>query len=180
MFRFPFFRARRPSLVPLLGDIVAAARTPRTYLEYGVTDDFEGRFEMLVLVATLVLRRLQALPPPAGEMAQELVDAIFAHLDDGLRRSGIGDSGLPRRMKKMAQGFYGRAAAYTVALTAQDEQQLREVLARNLLASRVPPEAVSPGLLANIQRMAEALDQADGDRLLAGTVLMDAMVEKKA
>lgn len=171
MFQFPFFRTSKLSMRALLGDIVAVARAPEAYLDYGVRDDFEGRFERLVLIATLVLRRLRALPPPAGEMAQELVDAIFAHLDDGLRRSGIGDNGLPRRMKKMAQGFYGRADAYTAALASEGDEALREALSRNLLGARIAPESVSSALLAEIHSLNAALEQADANQLLLGTVL---------
>src|SRR3546814_4340420 len=53
--------------------VVAQARHPAFYTEYGVADGFEQRFDMLVLHAHLLIRRLTAAG--AGELAQTLFDA---------------------------------------------------------------------------------------------------------
>ena len=53
-------------------------------------------------------------------------------MDRSLRELGIGDLGVPKRMKKMAEGFYGRAAAYGAALVANDQRGLAEAIARNV------------------------------------------------
>jgi len=177
MIKIPFFSKRPDEIAPLFGDIVAASRAPVAYLEYGIADTFEGRFERLSLIMTLVLKRLQALPAPATTMAQELVDTFFASLDDGLRRAGIGDLSVPKRMKKLAQGFYGRAEAYTSALASGEERQLREALARNLYASSVAPEAVPDAVLVEIANIEAALERRDCKSLLVGTVLQAAIME---
>lgn len=170
MIRLPFLKPRPPSVAPLYGDIVAAARRPAVYRDFGVADDFEGRFEYLTLVATLVLRRLRELGAPAEVAAQELVDHLFADLDNGLRLAGTGDLSVGKKMKKMAQGFYGRAGAYTAAL-AEGEAALRVALARNLFGNRLSPDAVEPGLLAEIDTLCARLKPAGLEALLAGTVL---------
>lgn len=175
MIRLPFFSKRPDQIAPLFGDIVAVARAPVAYVEYGIPDTFEGRFERLSLIMTLVLKRLQALPAPATTMAQELVDTFFASLDDGLRRSGIGDLSVPKRMKKLAQGFYGRAEAYTSALGAGEAAGLRDVLARNLYASERSPETVPQVVLDEIAAIEAALATSDCDALLAGKVLQAAI-----
>ena len=175
MFRLPLFRKREDAIAPLFGDLVAAARAPGAYLHFGVTDDFEGRFERLVLVATLVLRRLGQLRAPAGDVAQELVDRIFAHLDDGLRRSGIGDLSVPKRMKKLGQGFYGRADAYTAALATGEDMALAACLAKNLLCGRVQASDVHPGLIAEIRLLQAAIGASELADLLKGAVLSRAL-----
>jgi cytochrome b pre-mRNA-processing protein 3 len=152
----------------LFADVVAAARHPVAYRDLGVSDDFMGRFERLALVMVLVLRRLNALPQPADRAGQELVDQLFAHLDDGLRRSGVGDLSVGKKMKKLAQGFYGRAKAYTEPLDAGDEPALREALARNLYASTIAAEAVPAGLMAEINSLNSLLGECDLAALLAG------------
>jgi cytochrome b pre-mRNA-processing protein 3 len=118
----------------LLERVTAASRASPLYLTAGVPDTFEGRFECLTLHAFLVMRRLRELPDPAGEVAQEFVDHVFAHLDQGLRQSGIGDLGVPKRMKKMAQGFYGRIDAYDSAMQGGDRAALEAALRRNITA----------------------------------------------
>ncbi len=170
MIRLPFLKPRVPAVASLYGDIVAAARKPAVYRDFGVVDDFEGRFEYLTLVSTLVLRRLRELGVVAVPAGQELVDHLFADLDNGLRLAGTGDLSVGKKMKKMAQGFYGRAAAYTAALE-EGETALREALARNLYGNRLAPEAIASGLLAEIDALCGRLRPASLDALLNGKVL---------
>jgi cytochrome b pre-mRNA-processing protein 3 len=124
-------RANRRLIDRLHGEIVAAARHPALYREFGVADTFEGRFELVVLHAFLVVRRLNQLPAPAPEMAQDLVDAVFAHFDVALREAGVGDLAVPKRMKRLAAAFYGRVTAYDLALQADGDDELAAALTRN-------------------------------------------------
>lgn len=171
MIRIPFLTPRRDPVAALYGDIVATSRAPVAYLEFGVNDDFEGRFERLALIATLVLRRLKALPASGEAIAQELVDRVFAGIDEGVRLMGVSDIAVGKKVKKLAQGFYGRAAAYTAALDAGSDTDLREALSRNLFGSRIAPGDVAAGLLAEIAALTARLDAASLDALLAGGVL---------
>lgn len=119
----------------LHGDIVAAARQPAFYQYFGVADTFEGRLELLILHAGLVLRHLTALPEPAPALARDLADAIFAGLEANLREMGVGDIVIPKRMGKLAEAFFGRNMAYDRALKGEGEV-LASVLARNVLAGQ--------------------------------------------
>lgn len=166
---------RREAILPLFGDVVAVARHPLFYLDFAVEDTFEGRFELLSLLMVLALRRLRQLPPPAGDCAQELVDAFFASLDDGLRRAGIGDLSVPKRIKKLAQGFYGRAEAYGAALDSGSEADLRAVLARNLYAGSRDAADVPAGLITCLAMLASAVQACDLPVLLQGKSLLETM-----
>lgn len=148
----------------LHGRVNAAARVPALYTRLGVPDTIEGRFEALCLHAILVLRRLRALPAPAPEVAQELVDSVFRQLDASLREMGIGDFGVPKRMKKLAQSFYGRAAAYDPGLDAGDATALALALSRNVMAA--DDAGAGRGLAAYALAAERALAQADLDALL--------------
>jgi cytochrome b pre-mRNA-processing protein 3 len=131
---FSFFRrsSNKAVIDRLHGEIMAGARQPEFFLSYGVADTVEGRFELLCLLATTALRRIEALPAPGPEIAQALTDSIFAHFDVALREIGVGDITVPKRMKKMAQGWLGRSAAYRGALDAGDEAVLGRAIARNV------------------------------------------------
>lgn len=132
MFRL-FRRSSNRALIDRLhGEIMAGARQPVFFLDYGVADTVEGRFELLCLLAATALRRLEALPAPGPEIAQELTDSIFAHFDVALREIGVGDLTVPKKLKKMAQGWLGRGAAYRAALDAGDEATLARAIARNV------------------------------------------------
>lgn len=150
---FSLFKPRQGPDAPflLLERVVAAARAPALYLRAGVPDTFEGRFECLALHAFVVMRRLRELPDPAAEVSQEFVDHLFAHLDQGLRQSGIGDLGVPKRMKKMAQGFYGRIDAYDAALESGDRAELEAALRRNVTGDADPAPLADHMLAASVE-----------------------------
>jgi cytochrome b pre-mRNA-processing protein 3 len=118
---------RRRTAEMLCARVSAQARDPAFYAGFGVSDTFDGRFDLLVLHAWLVLDALQ----DRGErdLAQRLVDALFICLDEALREQGAGDMSMRRRMKKMAEAFYGRLAAYGEART---EAGLAAALVRNV------------------------------------------------
>src|ERR671932_1142779 len=100
---------RRPVIETLYQRIAAASRQSFLYLNFGVPDTVEGRFEAIVLHLTLILRRLRALPAPADAVAQDLVDCFFGHLDASLRELGVGDAAIPKRMKSLGAAFNGRS-----------------------------------------------------------------------
>lgn len=108
------------------------AREPWLYLDAGIADTVEGRLEALMLHALLVMRRLSSLPAPGPEVAQDFIDQLFLHIDHGLRELGVGDTSVPKRMKKIGQNFYGRVKTYEQALTRRDPIALAEALERNI------------------------------------------------
>lgn len=112
--------------------IVAAARQPHFYAAWQVPDTPLGRFEMVALHMLLVQHRLRGEVGPAREVAQVLIDEFFTDVDHSLRELGIGDLGVPKRMKKLARMFYGRTQAYGDALDADDERALAAALTRNV------------------------------------------------
>lgn len=112
--------------------LVEASREPDLYGESALPDTVEGRFESLTLHTLLVLRRLGQLPPPADDVAQDLVDAVFAHLEIALREMGVGDFGVPKRMKKLAGAFYDRTHRYAAALDARSADALAHELGDRL------------------------------------------------
>ena len=128
--------------------IPPAARQPGLYLALGVPDSVEGRFETLCLHVILVLRCLRQLPAPAEDVAQDLVDSVFAQLDSSLRELGVGDLGVAKRMKKLAQAFYGRASVYEPALEQGDRDGLAQALGRNVLGGEAPSYPLADYALA--------------------------------
>ncbi len=97
------------------------------FRDFNVPDTLDGRFDVLVFHAWLVLRELQRREE--RELAQVLVDQLFARLEEALRELGAGDIGLGRRMKAMTSAFYGRLEAYE---SAADVPALGTAIGRNL------------------------------------------------
>ena len=116
----------------LYASIVAAARQKPLYSDWLVPDTPLGRFEMLSLHMFLFQHRMRGEGDAAHDMAQILIDNFFTDVDHSLRELGVGDLGVPKRMKKLAKMYYGRTAAYDEALNRADAADLAAALARNV------------------------------------------------
>ncbi len=114
------------------GQIVAAARQPVFYSDWQVPDTPLGRFEMLSLHMILFLERARKGSAALQAVSQDVTDEFFTDIDHSLRELGIGDMGVPKRMKKLARMFYGRAESYQKALLADDADALATAIARNV------------------------------------------------
>ena len=170
MFGFLRPNPRKAVIDRLHAAIVEASRRPALYEPGGFPDTFEGRFEALSLHVLLVLRRLRGLPEPAGEVAQELVDSVFAHLEAAMRETGVGDMGVPKKMKKLGRAFYDRMAKYEDALDRRDADALAAELGRRL--ERQPSDIAA--LAAHLLAAGDALTGQGLDALLAAPAFPDA------
>ncbi|MFC3071826.1 ubiquinol-cytochrome C chaperone family protein [Shinella pollutisoli] len=112
--------------------LTAAARRPGLYARLGVPDTVMGRFEMLSAMLILYFRRTRSSARSGQEIAQEIVDAFFEDVDHSIRELGVGDVGVPKRMKKFAGMFYGRLESYAAALDSGDREALAAALGRNI------------------------------------------------
>lgn len=140
----------------IYGMIVAQARLPVFYRDYGVPDTVNGRFDMIVLHLWMVLRRFRAVA--AEDIPQALMDRFCSDLDGNLREMGVSDLTVPKKMLGFAGAFIGRSMAYDAAFAAGNEQ-LVDALARNVLVSEDASRAVP--LAAYVRQAAGALDTVD-------------------
>ena len=114
----------------------AQARSTVFYTDYGVPDTLDGRFDLLVLHAFLVIYRLESEGRSGHKYAQALFDVMFRDMELNLREAGIGDLSVPKHVKRMMRGFNGRRAAYADSIkNVQDIDIMVETLNRNLYAS---------------------------------------------
>lgn len=150
--------------------IVASARQPRFYSEWEVPDTPLGRFEMLSLHMFLFLERARGGSVALSELAQDLIDEFFKDVDHSLRELGIGDMGVPKRMKKLAKMFYGRAEAYRSALAAGDRAAFAAALARNVTPERDGSWPQAGDLAAYAEHASAFLATQEEAVLLSGRV----------
>lgn len=167
LFHSPFDHDTARSLY--LG-IVARARDVRFYDVYGVPDTPEGRFDMVALHTCLVIRQLQRDSAANRELSQALFDIMFADMDQNMREMSIGDTGVARRIKKMAEGFYGRAKAYDGALDSDDNRLLTEAIDRNVFRNALAAPENLNGLARYVRRCADHLNGDGGEALGRGTL----------
>jgi len=172
-------RKERQAIVDTLYErIVASARQPHFYEEWLVPDTPLGRFEMLSVHFFLLLHRLREKEGALRDIAQELTDHFFLDLDHSLREFGIGDMGVPKRMKKFAKMFYGRLASYTEAVDAADAPALAEALRRNIRADAEAWAEAEP-LARYVIAASVALDDIPDEELLAGKLRFISLEQEK-
>lgn len=163
---WPFNHFRKPRLAPpgtietIYGMIVTQAREAPFYQDLGVPDTVNGRLDLLLLHLWMVLRRLR--PIDGGvELAQALFDRFCADMDANLREMGVGDLAVPKRMRAFGEAFYGRSAAYDLALS-DSSAALAEALCRNILEGKTMENArrLASYTEAAIGRLADTDDAA--------------------
>ena len=113
----------------LYNSIMRQARAPVFHQSFGVPDTIDGRFDLLALHAFPILAVLESGDTEARKLGVRLADVIFAGFDQALRELGVGDFGIARRIKAMANAFYGRLTAYGSAVS---QAALTEAVIRNL------------------------------------------------
>jgi cytochrome b pre-mRNA-processing protein 3 len=149
--------------------VVEQARQPGFFIAGGVPDTLDGRFELICLHAFLYLRRLKRERPPAALLGQRFFDEMFADFDRSLREMGTGDLSVGREVKRMAEAFYGRIAAYEQGLAA-DGAELEAALARNLFGTAPATPSRLAAMAGYVQREAAQLARQGAAELLAGQV----------
>lgn len=153
----------------LYASAVAQARTPELYAALGAPDTPEGRFEVYGVHVYLLLARLKDQGEQAAETSQAVFDAFTSALDHALRELAVGDLTVGKRMRKLAEAFYGRVKGYEAAFAAlPDAGPLEGLLGRTVYggAGAAPLADMAAYVLA---RRAVLADQPL-ERILAGEV----------
>ncbi len=151
----------------LYGAIVAAARRERFYAAWHVPDTLDGRFDMIALHLFLVLERLANTGKDAEKLRQRLTDRFFLDMDRSLREMGVGDLSVGKKVRKMAESFYGRVAAYAAA--GSESEALAAALRRNLFPENPAQDVVE--LVRWLNHTRSGLAQQSVRDLLTGEVL---------
>jgi cytochrome b pre-mRNA-processing protein 3 len=158
-------RPQRGTIEAIYGMIVTQAREPSFYRQLDVSDTVNGRFDLLILHLWIVLRRFRS-SEAATNLSQALFDRFCEDMDANLREMGVGDLTVPKRMQAFGEAFYGRSAAYDVALTAGDEA-FANALCKNVLNGEGMENARA--LAGYVKGAIADLDRLDDAALLAGS-----------
>ncbi len=145
------------------------------YTELGVPDTVEGRFEMVVAHTALVLRRLgRGDDGGQGGRGRGCSTCSASEMDDALRELGVKDTSVGKRMRKLGEAYYGRAAAYEAAIATADPDALAATLGRTVYGGE-GTEWRPPALAAYMIASATALAAHAGDRVVAGDIAWPAV-----
>jgi cytochrome b pre-mRNA-processing protein 3 len=158
------FKAREKREKRLYEAIVAAARHVRFYENMGVADTIDGRFEMIVLHLFLVLNRLKG--EGVENLRQNLTDEFFNDMDRSLRELGVSDVAVGKKVRKIAESYYGRVTAYDRALSASPKM-LEEAISRNVYPDGASQESIK-AMTAYFSDAIELLGAVSLEQILLG------------
>ncbi|MEZ5846335.1 MAG: ubiquinol-cytochrome C chaperone family protein [Geminicoccaceae bacterium] len=159
-------RARlRETAAELYRGVVREARRPCLYARFGVPDTADGRLEMIMLFAALVMRRLKREGHEGEALAQELFDLMFADIDRNFREQGVSDISVGKHVKRAASTFMARTVHVEQALAANEPEALAGTIRRNLRVEQGMDE-VAASLVAYDRLLADWPHQ----RLIEGAV----------
>ncbi len=154
----------------LYGDIIVQSRHPIFYADLAVPDTPEGRFDMITLHTFMVLRRLKDEPEITARFAQKLFDVMFQNMDHSLREMGVGDLSVGKKVRGLAEAFYGRVGAYNKALEFPEKAKFLDALARNIYDDEKLAQLHAPKLTEYAFSVIAALQNQPIGRLTAGIV----------
>lgn len=114
--------------------VVALGRDPYWYLDGGVSDSVDGRFETVMTVLSAVLLRLEGddADSTVRHFSVHLAELFVDDMDGQLRQNGVGDLIVGKHIGKMMSALGGRLGAYRDALATGDGPRLEGALRRNL------------------------------------------------
>jgi cytochrome b pre-mRNA-processing protein 3 len=155
MFFEKLFR-RRPDplddvVTTLYSTVMGKARDPGFYTALAVPDTVNGRFDMVVIHAMLVLRRLRGEGEQADIVGKAMLELLFADMDQSLREMGVGDMGMKHHIKRMAKALFGRAEVYEAGLDG-DDAALTAALKENLYRHGPVNEVQMAAMAAYVRR----------------------------
>ena len=146
-------------LAPLYRAVVAEARRPAWYADFGVPDTIDGRFDMVALVLSLVLIRLDYADDPRA--AVRLTEAFIDDMDGQMREIGFGDLVVGKKVGGIVAALGGRLGNYRGAF---DEA----VLVRNVWRGQPPDAARVAALRGEADALRARIDALPVWTLLAG------------
>ncbi len=157
----------------LYAEVVKQARQPSFYERLGVPDTPDGRFDMILIHAYLLFRRMKNDPDQTKDISQVVFDLMFADMDQSLRELGLGDIGVSHRIKGMVKAFYGRVSAYDEGIFEKEDTQLSAALNRNLYRKSTPTDDQVLKTVHYIRRVDRTLAKQDIREILKGQLQFD-------
>ena len=155
----------KQNLLPLYNRVVAKAREPHWYIEGQVLDSIDGRFDMVAVMLTLVLLRLETAPGHEQDMAH-LTELFVDDMDGQLREVGIGEMIVGKHIGKMVGALGGRLSVFRPALAG--ESDLDGAILRNIYRSDEADSAALAHVRQGLIEIADALAASDAVRIAKG------------
>jgi cytochrome b pre-mRNA-processing protein 3 len=154
----------------LYAAVVAEARRPEWYLAGEVPDTMDGRFDMVALVLSLVLIRLE--DAGAHQLCADITERFITDMDGVLRQDGVGDQVVGKHIGRMMAALGGRLGAYRDSRA--DDAAFAAALRRNLWRGAPINDDAVEWVVAEARRVGARLEATPIEAIAAGALRADA------
>jgi cytochrome b pre-mRNA-processing protein 3 len=158
----------REAMRPLYDAVTAEARTPAWYLRGAVPDTMEGRFDLMCLVTSVVLLKLEDLGEEAQAQMAWLTELFVDDMEGQMREVGYGDVVVGKQVGKMMGALGGRLGACRNALGGGED--LSDMLERNLYRGTPPAPDALDFSQNRLKALVADLSSQTLDQLMAGEI----------
>jgi cytochrome b pre-mRNA-processing protein 3 len=159
-------RREREAYRPLYDRVVNAARHPSWYLEGGVPDTLDGRFDIISALMALVLIRLEREEERTRAASVLLTELFIEDMEGTVRQIGIGDLMVGKHVGKMVGALGGRLGAFREAKAGGAD--FSGAVVRNIFHDAPPSEAAVAFVSGRLGRFDQALQAAPTGAILEG------------
>ncbi|WDU59431.1 ubiquinol-cytochrome C chaperone family protein [Pseudemcibacter aquimaris] len=132
----------------------------------------DGRFDLMALHMAIVIEKLNNSENQEDvlKLKQALQEIMFDNLDLTMREIGVGDMGVGKKVKAMAEAFYGRMKAYKEHLNSNNKAEMTAALTRNLYRDRnVDGKSVDAMVAYVFEQYSHVLNQ-DAQKVFSGEI----------
>ncbi len=150
--------------------VINHTRIPVFYEKFSVEDSLDGRFDLMTIHMALIIETLDNYQQmdDAIMVRRRLQEIMFDNLDLTLREIGVGDLGVGKKIKVMAEAFFGRMTTYQDLFKNYDIDQMSMALKRNLYRGKVGQETVAENMAIYIYSQNKHLSSLGAEDVMAG------------
>ena len=114
-------------------NIIKISRSKFFYLDYGLDDTFETRFDLVIFHSFMIFYFYKSKKINNSDISQGLFDYMFNDFENNLREMGFGDIAVNKKMKVFIRAFYGRLSEYSKSLELEEVSGDKTLLEQTIL-----------------------------------------------
>ena len=156
----------------LFQTVIDQSRNPLFYSDLAVEDSIDGRFDLMALNMAFVLDKLDTHNEEDGvpELKRILQEIMFDNWDLRLREIGVGDLGVGKKIKVMAEAFYGRMVVYQDLFKSHDIEGMSDALSRNLYRGEDVDQGIIDQMVSYSFNQLDYIKKQSLEMLISGEV----------
>ena len=147
MFLFKSKKIKKSFIHQTYQNIIKRSRSKFFYLNLEIEDNFESRFDIIILHSFIIFYYFKKIKSHKSEFAQSLFDYMFKDFDNNLREMGFGDIAVNKKMKVFISAFYGRISQYSKGINELQDEGRNTILYQSIINNLYKGKSINENYL---------------------------------